>query len=301
VSGKDSGAGGYSPAPPATLTIEEIERLFAIFRQATGEPSGSMATSETDGEKATRLLNEQLHELESVRGLNCDDAHFKAWRDTTSTYLTRFLPSDSPHRDTFRNLSFRRRDPFTNDQWGSPRATRQRQLNQEHFLTACKTAETTIKAGLKHIKEFGVHVEPAKAPAGEKGKGGGEGIGHSGVQQHFYSTVEIRNQVIATDSATQNIGQMGDTIGASLKEIAEVLKQSENLTRREVGEGLAGIETLAVEVQKPAEKRNWKSVLDCGQAVLAIAGKATDLAHKLAPYAPHVVALVDQAKHFLQR
>jgi len=112
--------------------------------------------------------------------------------------------------------------------------------------------------------------------------------------------VTIQNQAIATDNAIQKIGNMGDTIGASLKEIAEVFKQSEELSKREIKEGLAGIEALAVEIQKPEAKRNWKSVLDYGQLVLSIGDKATDLANKLVRYSPHITTLMEQAKHWLR-
>jgi hypothetical protein len=78
------------------------------------------------------------------------------------------------------------------------------------------------------------------------------------VQQNFLGNVTIQNQAIATDSAIQNVEHMGDATGSSLREIAEVFKQSDELKRREVGEGLAGIEVLASEIQKPEPKRNWK-------------------------------------------
>jgi hypothetical protein len=92
---------------------------------------------------------------------------------------------------------------------------------------------------------------------------------------------------------------MGDTAGTSLREIAELLQQSEDLTPRQVKEGLAGIESLALEVQKPEAKRNWKAVLDCGESILSAAEKATDLAQKLASHTPAVIALVEKAKHLL--
>jgi hypothetical protein len=89
-------------------------------------------------------------------------------------------------------------------------------------------------------------------------------------------------------------------IAASLEEIAGLFEQSEDLTKREVKEGLSGIEVLTSEIQKPESQRNWKSVLSYSQTVLAIADKAIDVAHKLAPYTPHVVTLVEQARHFLK-
>jgi hypothetical protein len=43
-----------------------------------------------------------------------------------------------------------------------------------------------------------------------------------------------------------------------------------------------------------------KAVLDCGQPVLELAGKAVDLGTKLGPHLPTVVALVENARHFLK-
>jgi hypothetical protein len=112
--------------------------------------------------------------------------------------------------------------------------------------------------------------------------------------------VTIQAQAIATDSAIQKIGHMGDETGASLKEIADLLQRSEDLTPRQVKEGLAGIEALAVEVQKPEERRNWKAVLDYGQKVLDIASRPTDLGLKLAPFTQAVIAHMENAGHFIK-
>jgi hypothetical protein len=71
------------------------------------------------------------------------------------------------------------------------------------------------------------------------------------------------------------------------------LQQSEDLTPRQVRLGLAGIEALAEEVQKPNEKRNGKRILENGQIILDVANKATDLVQKLAPYLPVIIALVE--------
>ena len=240
-----------------------------------------MTTSETGQEKATRLLKEQLKELPSVCSLNGEDPAFTAWLDTTTSILKRFLSPTSPHLTRFVDI------PFLSQIYPAPPGHEQRM-----FAAGCQTANATIRAVLREIEEFGVHIGQAKPEpvAGRRGS----------MQQNFYGNVTFQNQAIATDNAIQKIGHMGDTTGASLKELADLFKQSEELTRREAREGLAGIEALAIEVQKREEKRNWKSVLECGRAVLAIADKATDLAPKLAPYTPHLVTLVEQAKHFLK-
>jgi hypothetical protein len=108
------------------------------------------------------------------------------------------------------------------------------------------------------------------------------------------------NQAIATDSAIQRIGHVGDKTGADLKEISDLLQQSQDLTPRQVMHGIADIEALAVEVEKPEEKRNWRAVLDYGQKVLDLAVKATDLGAKLAQHPPTIVGLMEGAKHFLK-
>jgi hypothetical protein len=248
---------------------------------------------ETDAEKAVRLLNEQLKELESVRGLNYKDAQFKAWRDTTRGYLERFLPPTSPHLSSFRSLSFL--SPTMSIEPYMARPGYISREDQEQFRESCRTAEATIRAVLKYIGEFGVHVEPA-GPVGGRGKGRSGTASGGSVHQTFNAPVSM-NQAIATDNAIQKIGQVGDATGASLREIADLLKQSQDLTPRQVNQGLADIEGLASEIPKP--RRDWQRVIDCGQGVLSIADKATDLAHKLAPHKETIVALVQTARHAL--
>jgi len=93
---------------------------------------------------------------------------------------------------------------------------------------------------------------------------------------------------------------MGDETGASLKEIAGLFQQSEELSPRQVKEGLAHIEAVAVEVAKPEAKRDWKTVLANGQAILDLTNKATDLASKIAPYTPAIITLLHQAEHYIK-
>ncbi|MFZ1006101.1 MAG: hypothetical protein WAN65_04660, partial [Candidatus Sulfotelmatobacter sp.] len=107
------------------------------------------------------------------------------------------------------------------------------------------------------------------------------------------------NQAIATDSAVQRIGHLGDKTGTALKEISDLLQQSQDLTPRQVRQGVTDIEALAVEVEKPEHNRNWRSLLDCGQRVLELISRAADLGGKLAPYTPAVIELVDKARHAL--
>jgi hypothetical protein len=229
---------------------------------------------ETDKEQAVRLLNQQLKELQSVRGLNYKEPLFLGWRDTTSGLLQKFLPPDSPHLKRFQNLAFTGK-VARRAAWGSPPKPPGyiSPQNQDHYRAECRTAETTIQAALKHIAEFGVYAE--QSPIKPTGQGG--------VQQNFYGNVTIQNQAIATGNAIQKIDHFGDTTGSDLKGIADLLMQSQELTARQVNEGLAGIEVLASEAAKPESHRNWKSMLESGEKVLAVAGKATDLVSKLAP------------------
>jgi hypothetical protein len=135
---------------------------------------------------------------------------------------------------------------------------------------------------IRHVEDFGIYVEqPQPAP-------GGRGSGRSsGLNQNFSGPVQL-NQAIATDNATQRVGHVGNK------------KQSQDLTPRQVRQGVVDIEALAVEVEKPDEKRNWKAVLERAQAVLDLASKAVDFGAKLAPYTPAILTLVDQAKHYIK-
>jgi hypothetical protein len=246
--------------------------------------------TESPEAKAVRLLTRQLDELETIRTiLNDKSPKFLVWRDTTRRYLQRSLGPTSPHLIRFEHLKFYAHVFY------APAALHPSQEIAENafaFKTACETAEASLTAAISEVTEFGIYTaeaKPALAGRGDDRSGG--------VTQTFHGPVTIHAQAIATDSAIQKIGHMGDATGASLKEIAALLQQSEDLTPRQVKEGLAGIEGLAVEVEKPEAKRNWKSVLDCGQAVLGIASKATDLGQKLARYTPAIIALVENARH----
>jgi hypothetical protein len=140
-----------------------------------------------------------------------------------------------------------------------------------------------------------VHVEePKPSPAGR-----GRGRGAGGVNQNFHGPVNL-NQAIATDSAVQRIGRLGNNTGVDLKEISDLLQQSQDLSPNEVRQGVADVEALAVEVEKPEEKRSWRAVLERGQSILELAGKAVDLGAKLARHTPAVVALVGNASHLLK-
>ena len=140
-------------------------------------------------------------------------------------------------------------------------------LEKAHaFTKACGTADATLRAAIRHLEDFG--IEEPKPAGKEQGRDGGV---------HFNAPVNVHNFAVATDSAVQRISHLGDKTGADLKEISDLLQQSQDLAPNQVRQGVADVEALAVEVEKPEEKRNWKSVLEYGQRVLDLAGKAVDL------------------------
>ena len=194
--------------------------------------------------------------------------------------LRRFLSQTSPHLQGFIDIGF-----WTHIFPAPP--GHERKL----YVDGCRTADASLRAVIREIENFGVHEEHPKKQSTAQG---------GGMQQNFYGNVTIQSQAIATDNAIQSIGQMGDAIGSNLREIAELFKQSGELKQREIKEGLAGIEGVAVEIQKPEAKRDWRKVLDSGQVVLTIADKATDLVHKLGPYLPAILTLMENAKHWVK-
>jgi hypothetical protein len=163
------------------------------------------------------------------------------------------------------------------------------------FREGCKSADATLRAAIRNVEDYGAHVEETKPSPTGRGRGRSGG---GGVSQTFHAPVTM-NQAIATGSAVQRIGSVGNTTGVDLKEIADLLQQSQDLSPNQVRQGVADIEALATEVEKPEAKRNWKAVFERGQSILDITSKAIDLGHKLAPYTPAVAALVANAKHLL--
>jgi len=246
-------------------------------------------------QKAIRLLNRQLGELQAVRTLDHLNPKFQAWRNTTMGLLERFVGKDSHHTSAFRHMDFFSMEmtiaPFGGGHvppgYISP-------MDTYEFKRGCEAADELLKAAIREVEDFGINAEEPKPAPASKGRGK-----TGGVSQTFHGTVNL-NQAIATDSAVQRIGRIGNKTWADLKEISDLLQQSQELSPNQVKGGVADIEALAAEVEKPEEKRNWRSVLDCGQRVLDLAGKAVDLGTKLAPHTPTILALVDQAKHYIK-
>lgn len=243
---------------------------------------------------AVQLLAEQQNRLEQIRNLDYQHPDFKLWQDTTMTLFQRFIRPDSPHFIRFRDIRFlgkiqisiARRLPY-NYRGPSLRQNDANPQDQEQFQKGCDEAHNCIQGAIKEVETFGVHVEINSRTLRQKTGGG--------VQQTFHGPVTIENQIIATDKAIQNIGHIGNT-GTSLKEIAGLINQSLELTGKQRLEALEGIEIIASETGKPEEHRNWKSIAEWAEKILAITGKATDVANKLAPHLPFLTALVHAAK-----
>jgi hypothetical protein len=250
-------------------------------------------TSESPEAKAIRLLNRQLGELQTVRGLNHLDPKFQAWRITTLGVLERFLGKDSHHTAAFRYMDFSSREMIIAPFGASPPPDYISPKDTYEFKAGCEATDELLRAAIREVEDFGVHVEEAKPAKAGRGKGGG-------VSQHFSADTMHVTQAVAADSAVQRINHLGNKTGADLKEISNLLQQSQDLSPNQVRQGVADVEALAVEVEKPEEKRNWKTVLEYGQRVLELAGKAVDLGTKLGPHLPTVVALVEAAKHALK-
>src|ERR1700722_7171413 len=227
-------------------------------------------------QKAVRLLNEQLAELDTVRGLNCEMPQFKAWHQSTESLLRRFLSPTSPHLQGFIDIS------FWSQIYPAPPGH-----DRRLFVNGCGTAQALVKAVIREIENFGVHTEQQAAkPAGR-----------GGVNQTIHA--HTVNQAIANDDSTQHIGHIGDAtaIGFGLEEIRGLLEKSTILSPEQVRESLVAIDALTLQIQKTEHQRNWKSVLHNGEVVLTIADKATDLGRKLMPYLPAIYLLMERGKH----
>jgi hypothetical protein len=256
---------------------------------------------ESPEQKAIRLLDRQLKELQLIRFGPGMPPSFPAWHDTTKLILDKFLGPESNHTVTFKNTSFTNPQVITDTLNGTARPPGY--VSPEDisaFFEGCNRFDATLKAAITHVEDFGVYIEQPKltltpTPASVQKRREDSG----GVSQTFHGPVYI-NQAIATDQAIQKIGHIGNETGTSLKEIAALLQRSEELSPRQVNEGLTHIEAVAAEVQKPEAKRDWKTLLERGKSILEVAGKATDLAHKLAPYTSTVAALIDKGQHFVR-
>jgi hypothetical protein len=237
---------------------------------------------------AIRLLEQQLQRLSLIG--NHRDPQFTVWQDTTTSLLQKFLSADSPHLKTFSRIRYRAQTAVRPLPYGYrgpvPMAHNVDPADIEAFNRGRDIAMACINSVIEELHNFGIQSKSGAPLPPPKQTGG--------FQQIFKGPVTIQNQAVATDNAIQDIGQMGTT-GSDLKEIADLLKQSMELTGREQSEGLHAIEVIASEIKKPESTRDWKSILDWGEKLAGIASKATDLTVKLAPYMPAVVRFVEEA------
>jgi hypothetical protein len=84
--------------------------------------------------------------------------------------------------------------------------------------------------------------------------------GGGSVSQTFHAPVTM-NQAIATDSAVQRIGHLGDKTGSALKEISDLLQQSQDLTPRQVKQGVADVEAWRSKSRSPRRRGTGRARL----------------------------------------
>ena len=195
-----------------------------------------MHEEESPDQKAIRLLNRQLGQLQMLRGLNHKSPEFKTWHDATSEILVRSLGPGSHHTTRFRNTRFY--GSVTIGRFGScplPLGHVSRE-DLEVFRTGCATFDASLQTAIKHVEDFGVYVEEPKPANRSRGRSGG-------INQSFNAPVHL-NQAIATDHAAQKIGHLGNKLGADLNEIANLLQQSQDLSPNQVRRGITDVEVL---------------------------------------------------------
>ena len=246
-----------------------------------------------DEQEAITHLQNQLEALAQIRK-NAEQAHasspqFIGWKSHTTDLMTHYISANSEHLRKFRGLSFRS-NVMQLDYRGARYHSGPRRDDIETFASDAEIADACLQGAIKHIKVFGLKQEEPAAPAKPaRGRGGPRG----GITQYIHGNV---NQAIATDRATQKVGQVGPS-GNSLDEIVKLLQQSYKLTRRQMEDAIGAAQQLDAETKKPESSRNWKSIAEWGNTLLGIAGKATDLTERLAPHLPWITALIEQATH----
>jgi hypothetical protein len=249
---------------PKQLGQDELEAITHLENQIS-----TLATIRANGEQA-----------------HANSAQFIAWRSHTVDLLTHFIPSTSEHFRRFRMLSFRS-NVMIPDYPGARVHRGPHRADLEKFAADTEVAVACLNGAIERIRIFGVsRDEPAPAaPARPREP--------RGLTQVFHGPV---NQAVAMDRATQHVGHVGPS-GNTLAEICDLLQQSYELNRREMEEGVRATTEIDAEVEKPEASRDWKSIAEWGNTLLGIAGKATDMAEKLAPHLGWITGLIEQAKH----
>lgn len=248
-----------------------------------------LTNDESSREEAVSLLKQQLEELQTVASLNHKDAKFKSWRDTTIKVLESYLGPKSRYTTRFSSIAFS--GGVSARPWG-PRATDY--VSQQDVFTfrrGCEMAEVALRAVIRAVEEAELpRAQPESARTGADND--------AGTTQNPQAPVAGENH--APESATPNLEQVVDELGSSVKQIAALLDQSEELTRRELKEAQAHIEALTLELQKPGAARDGKLLLEHSQSILDLAAKATDVADSLAPHTPAILGVIDGAKKTLE-
>ena len=244
-------------------------------------------------QEAITHLQNQLEALAQIRK-NAEQAHadspqFIGWKSHTTDLMTHYISANSEQLRKFRGLSFRS-NVMRLDWPGGRYHSGPRRDDIEKFTSDADIAVACLQGAIEHIKVFGLKQEEPVAPAKPApGRAGPRG----GITQHIHGNV---NQAIATGRATQSVGQIGPS-GNSLDEIVKLLRQSYELTRRQMEDAIGAAQQLDAETKKPEGGRNWKSIVEWGNTLLGIVGKTTDLTEKLAPHLPWITALIEQARH----
>jgi hypothetical protein len=240
-------------------------------------------------QEAITHLQTQIDALAQIRA--ADQAHANApqfiqWKSHTIDLMTYYVSANSEHSRKFRSLSFRSNIMLPD--YPGVRHSGPRKDDLQKFASDADVAVACLQGAIQHIKVFGLKQDEPSAPTKpSRGRGAAQG----GITQHIHGNV---NQAIATGHATQNVGQIGQS-GNSLDEIVKLLQESYELNRRQMDEAFGAAQQLGAEVKKPEGSKNWKSIVELGNTLLGIAGKATDLTEKLAPHLPWLTHMIEQA------
>lgn len=239
-----------------------------------------------NGKRAVELFKQQLAALGSVRHLHGITPEFAKWKDSTNALFMKYLPT-SPHFIRFSNIRFgaARRRSFSGRGGASP------QTMQVYYERGCNAAEHCLKGAIEDIQRFDVELPTQPSTPQQAGL-------------HISANAPITinsNLAIAMDNATQNVSQVTTQEGAKLEEITALLKQSLELTGRQMLEAVSAINAIAVEMQKPKSGWNWHTILDNTSKLSTIMTLATDVSAKIAPHLQWIVGLVEQGKQILGR
>lgn len=245
-----------------------------------------------DEQEAITNLQNQIEALAQIRAnaeqAHVDSPHFIGWKSHTTDLMRHYISAKSEHLSRFRMLSFRS-NVMQLDWPGARYHSGPRRDDIEKFASDADVAVACLQGAIEHIKVFGLKQEEPAAPAKPVRSREARGL-----TQHFHGPV---NQAVATDNARQRVGHIGPS-GNSLDEIVRLLRESEELTPRQVKEAAGVAEQLNAEVQKEKGTRNWKAIAEWGATLLTITEKATDLSAKLGPHLPTIAALIEEAKRY---